>query len=493
MSGRAATTIIACLVAGLLFAQNEEDALRISTLQPGGTARSNGMANAFGALGADPVSIGINPAGLALYRTSGLSLTSLLEVNNTSTKHYGITGTGTQARFAFNNVALILNTPTAEGSDWRSGTFGVIYDRKQSHHWSTSAGGDDVPSTILQGFADEANGVSYTTIEEDLPFSAGLAWSTFGIDTIQGSATSYEPFLFGPNTRQSHSIETNGATSQTAFFYSGNYLDKLYVGMSVGVAGHRFHRISTHTENNLDLGLDRMDRLTYKEDLTTSGNGFDVKVGALVRINERLRAGASFHSPQWMQLNDAYTMELQTTFRTPDNNGDYAYKAISPDGTFAYRVVTPWRTTVSAAYLAGTNGAISVDYEYADMSAMRFKPSNQLEDLYDFEIENEAIKDRFRAVHILRVGTEWRAGNWYYRAGWSMVPDAHKKNDPLHGQALKTYAAGIGYRSEHITVDLGLNYSLLQGAFFQYAPYLVKATTEERASYRTLLTIALRP
>ncbi|MBP7409840.1 MAG: hypothetical protein KA941_13865 [Flavobacteriales bacterium] len=493
MPGRTTATITAYLVAGLVLAQNEEDALRISTGQPGGTARSNGMANAFGALGADPVSISINPAGLALYRTSGLSLTSLLEVNNAATEHYGTSSAATQTRFAFNNVALILNTPSKEGSDWRSGTFGVVYDRKQSHHWSTIAGGNDVPSTILQGFADEAEGISYTTIEDDLPFSAGLAWSTFALDTIQGSATSYEPFLFGPNNRQTHSIETNGATTQTSFFCSGNYMDKLYLGMSIGVAGHRFRRTSTHTENNLDLGLDRMDRLTYKEDLTTSGNGFDVKVGALVRITERLRAGASFHSPQWMQLNDAYAMELQTTFRTPDNNGDYSYKAISPDGTFAYRVVTPWRTTASAAYLAGANGAISVDYEYADMRSMRFKPSNQLEDLYDFEIENAAIQDRFRAVHTIRVGTEWRSGNWYYRAGWSMVPDAHKKGDALHGQALKTYAAGIGYRSEHVTVDLGMNYALQQSAFFQYAPYLVRATTEERASYRTFLTIALRP
>ncbi|MBP6699281.1 MAG: aromatic hydrocarbon degradation protein, partial [Flavobacteriales bacterium] len=72
MPGRTTATITAYLVAGLVLAQNEEDALRISTGQPGGTARSNGMANAFGALGADPVSISINPAGLALYRTSGL-------------------------------------------------------------------------------------------------------------------------------------------------------------------------------------------------------------------------------------------------------------------------------------------------------------------------------------------------------------------------------------------------------------------------------------
>lgn len=57
----AATSL--AFAAGTLLAQGEEDALRTSTLRPGGTARSNGMANAFGAVGADPGSFSINPAG----------------------------------------------------------------------------------------------------------------------------------------------------------------------------------------------------------------------------------------------------------------------------------------------------------------------------------------------------------------------------------------------------------------------------------------------
>ncbi len=490
---RSALTVTMLLTAAVVLAQNEEDALRISLRQPGGTARSNGMANAFGALGADPVSIAINPAGAALYRTSSLSLTSVLEVNNSNTNHYGTSGTATQTRFAFNNLALVLNTPAEEGSDWRSGTFGVTYDRQQSHHWSTNARAANVPSTILQGFADQAEGTPYSTISDDLPFSAGLAWSAFGIDTVQGSPSSYVPFAFGPATSQVHVVETSGASSRTSFFYSGNYMDRLYVGMSVGITGHRFHRTSNHSENNLDLRLDQMDKVTYSEDLTTTGNGFDLNVGALVRVNDRVRAGLAFQSPQWMQLNDAYTMQLNTTFRTPDNNGAYAYEASSPEGAFYYRVTTPWRTAASIAYLAGSNGAVNIDYEYADMRTMRFRTANQLEDLYDFQVENDAIRERFRAVHTLRVGTEWRLGDWYYRAGWSMTPDAHDKSDALYGQPLKTYAMGIGYRSEHITVDLGANYSTQQSAFFQYAPYLVRSTTDDRASYRTFLTIALRP
>ena len=93
----------------------------------------------------------------------------------------------------------------------------------------------------------------------------------------------------------------------------------------------------------------------------------------------------------------------------------------------------------------------------------------------------------------MRVGTEWRAGDMYYRAGWGFVPDAYKSTDPLHAGAQKTYSAGIGYRSEHLTIDLGLNYVLQSTRFFPYSPDLVQAVNEERASYRTFLTFALRP
>ena len=269
-------------------------------------------------------------------------------------------------------------------------------------------------------------------------------------------------------------------------------MDKLYLGMSLGLNGHRFNRVTRHTEDSEDPTTD-LRQVVYREDLTTTGNGIDIKLGALVRITDRVRAGAAIMSPQWMRLNDAYSMQVRTLFSTPDQDGNYDYEATSPDGTYAYRVNTPWRATASLAYLAGKNGAVSLDYEYADMRTMRFRPSNQLDDDYDFSSENDAIKDRFRQVHTLRVGTEWRMGNWYYRGGWSFTQDPYQVNDPQSGQALKTYAAGLGYRGEHLSVDLGANYTTQRSNFYQYAPYLVNATTVERTGLSTFLTFAFRP
>jgi hypothetical protein len=206
---RAAQLICALAILPHAHAQNEEDALRIGTLMPGGTGRSAGMANAFGAVGADPASIGINPAGFGLYRTSELSLTPLVEVNDAKATTYGTATGDTQTRFAIGNLALILNTPS-NGGDWRSGTFGVVMDRQQSHNRRVQANGTRVPSTFLESLAIDAEGIGNDAVHDALPFTSGLAWETFAINPLDPDdslGTSYLPAIpFGELTDQEHSM-----------------------------------------------------------------------------------------------------------------------------------------------------------------------------------------------------------------------------------------------------------------------------------------------
>ena len=53
-----------------LFAQGEVDALRFSREDLYGTARAMSMGGAFGALGGDLTGVSVNPAGIAVYRSS---------------------------------------------------------------------------------------------------------------------------------------------------------------------------------------------------------------------------------------------------------------------------------------------------------------------------------------------------------------------------------------------------------------------------------------
>lgn len=492
---RVAIALVGLLFVPALLAQNEVDALRISTSTPGGTGRSTGLANAFGALGADPVAAGINPAGFGLYRTSELSVTPMVEVNGVTSTAYGTQAVDSKTTFVMNNLALILNNPS-KGGDWRSGTFGVVYDRQQSNNWRTASNAENVPSTFLEGMALDADGIRSDELFDALPFTAGLAWETYAINLADPNdtlGTTYYPAIpFGSLTTQVHTVQSKGASANTTFFYSGNYMDRVYLGLSLGLASHRLSRTTTHSETSEDGSLD-LENATWTEDLSTTGNGVNVKVGVIGRITDRFRMGLAYHSPQWMQLTDAYVTSMATQFRTPDAFGTSRYIADSPESIFGYQVNTPWRLVGSAAYVAGDHGLVSVDYEYHDPRGARFRPADEFVNSYDFQSENTAIVASFTPVHTVRAGTEWRFSNWYYRLGWSIVTNPYKTTDSRRGDALKNYAAGIGYRTDHLAVDLGMNHALQQSSTYPYYPDLVEATVEDRRSTRFILTVSLRP
>lgn len=482
------------------WGQSEEDVLRISDIAPGGTARSNGLANAFGAVGADMSAVSINPGALGLYRISELSLTPILEVNDASSLYYGDRTSDERTRFAFSSLALAINSPSESDGDWRSSTYGITFDRQATHNWRRAARADVVPSTILQSFVNEANGSAGADLISYFPFTSGLAWDTYGInpsylldgngDTIPNMYESAIPF--GSDVNQEHTIESTGSATNTAFFYSGNYRDQLYIGAALGIVGHRYKRSTVHKETSLNEDLDLRD-LSYREELNATGTGVDLKVGIVGRVTERFRLGLSFHSPQWFQMNEVYTTKMRTGFRTPDSQGTSSYSSNSPDGIFSYRVNTPWRGVASAAYVIGSFGIVSMDYTYANFSKARFRRSSSLADDYNFAAENTIINNSFRAVQGLRVGTEWRHNNWYYRMGWGFAPDAYRKEQTRHSESTKTYAGGIGYRTDHFGLDLAVNYIQGGTTFYQYDPSTVEATVEDRRTVRTMVTLSFRP
>lgn len=71
-----------------LSAQGEVDALRFSREDLYGTARSMAMGGAFGALGGDLTGVNINPAGIAVYRSSEVVGTVNLSIEGSSVGNY---------------------------------------------------------------------------------------------------------------------------------------------------------------------------------------------------------------------------------------------------------------------------------------------------------------------------------------------------------------------------------------------------------------------
>ena len=489
----AATLLLFAFGTSHLRAQNETDALRLSNTLPGGTARSWALGGAMGAVGADPGSATTNPAGFGLYNTSEISFTPQFEVNTAKSLYYGSSATDTDNRFSFNNLSLILSYPSEKGGDWRGGVFGVSFDRQASFHWDEHAVGTDIPSSILDKFVNDANGTAPSGLQNAFPFGANLAYEAYGINPLDTVSNTYSSAIpSGTNVDQDQRISSAGRVNNTSFFYAANYKDKLYIGGSLGVAGVRFERETTHGETVPAPGTDIKD-LSYTERLLTSGSGVNLKLGVIGRVAPALRLGLAFHSPTWLQLSDAYNYTMRTGFNTADANGNTSYSQDSPDGSFTYRIRTPWSVLASAAYVAGKHGLISVDYQYTDFRQMKLNKSLDGLDDYSFSAENTAVQDDFKGTHSLRVGTEWRSGGWYFRGGAGIWPDPYVDADARQGTAYMRYSAGVGYRTKHVSIDLTGVYGTREANYFQYDPSLVQATNTTLTDSRGMVTFAYRP
>jgi len=73
------------------LAQSDIDALRYSSLTPGGTARALAIGGSFGAIGADFSTLSTNPAGLGGYRSGSLMFSPVLNLNTASSEFGGNT------------------------------------------------------------------------------------------------------------------------------------------------------------------------------------------------------------------------------------------------------------------------------------------------------------------------------------------------------------------------------------------------------------------
>ena len=71
------------------IAQNDIDAMRYSQLTFGGTARFASMAGSMGALGGDISTLSFNPAGLAIFRKTEITITPSIFSQTTSSTYNG--------------------------------------------------------------------------------------------------------------------------------------------------------------------------------------------------------------------------------------------------------------------------------------------------------------------------------------------------------------------------------------------------------------------
>ncbi len=464
---RNAVLILLCYWAPIhAIGQNEIEALRYSMITPsGGSARFMATGGAFGAIGADISCLHYNPAGMARYRYSEMTMSVGAISHEAQTFYLGNARENSTFRMNFNNFGFVgaIRTKGNEFSKWKRLTFGFSYSKTADFHENFLIAGRESPSSLLDVFVSQATGISEQNLQVEYPFTADLAYQTYAMDPnpLTGG---YVHRFDGETVDQTKVVERTGRMSENAISFGGNYNDKIYLGASLGITGIRFREEGRYIENtNQSDSIVDMIEYRYDDELITNGTGINLKVGIIASPLDWLRLGLAAHTPTSNLISDRYAVDMLSYWWDGTSEG-----WSSPTGTFDYVLRTPGRLIGSVALIFRKYGLISLDYEYVDYSKARIRTPRFVQVSYNFSAENAAVQNVYDAVSNIRVGAEVRIKEKLaLRAGLAMYGSPFRGSNTATRQII---SGGLGYRWKIFFADLSVSNMLLDEQYYLYDP-----------------------
>ncbi len=452
---------LSLLIGSNIFAQNENDALRYSQMGFSGTARSNAVGGAFGAVGADFSSLSINPAGMAIYKKSEISFTPALYYTKNINSFNGSDAEDYKYSMNLSNFGMVFSAPLnhieSDKPKWKSIQFGFGFNKLANFNNNISIegnniNGNNIKSSIADIFIDKANGISPSNLNS---YDTYLAYDCYIINP--DSNNNYTSDLQNADLIQRKTMNTKGGMNEWAFSFSGNYNDVLYIGATLGLVGITYKENSQYEEVDRFDSLKYFNNMTIKDNLSTDGSGINLKLGILAQPLKFMRVGAAIHTPTFFyKVEDHYSRtfsaDIDSTFR----------EFTTDDLVFKYELNTPLRLLGNIAFLINKSGFVSIDYEYTDYSTARMRAND-----YTFSQENKNIKSMFTKTHNIRGGIEYNLAPIILRAGYAynMTPF---KSENLNSYQRNVISGGFGFRSSKYFVDFTYAYSKSEGKYYLY-------------------------
>ncbi len=457
------------LIAGVLFAQNEVDALRYSYLIPGGTARYNGMAGSFGALGADASTLMFNPAGMGVYRTSDFTFSPAFVITSTDADYLGNVTDDYDFNFNINNFSYIAAIKTNRDEGLKSLNLGFSYNRLNNLHENILIHGTNNINSMTDWFASKANGYKYDQLDG---FYTNLAWEGYLIDpeASDTTGTQYVSAYHGQyGQTQKQYISKSGYQGEYNFALAANIENKIFLGASLGLQSVRYKEVKLLEEvDDKDL-INDFKSFSFKEALDTKGSGLNFKFGILFAPIDWVRVGASVHTPTFYSLRDNYFTSIKSSFNTASKS-----KNINSEyGTFNYELTSPFRANASLGFVIAKQALLNIDYEYVDYSMARLRSND-----YAFFSENNNVRDEYKAGNNIRLGVEYKYGLVYFRGGGAYYDSPYKSSLINKNAYTLVYSGGIGVRNDFMYFDISYSYINNNNYYFMYEGYVDSPATE---------------
>ena len=463
----AITLMLATVAAG---AQTMYDALTFSQNNYYGTARSIGMGNAMTAVGGDLGSIGINPAGSAVYNYSQFTLSPNLTVStmNASYSAYPVNGSDVFSneqvrkltRFSMPNIGATFNLQTGNDRGLVAVTYGFVVNGTNNFTNQMFAGGQNDKTSYISSMAVNSDGFdidflngyrnaagveiddwshayynaddrglwapwntitnaqagaigTYGNVDDPSYYwryiAATEGFNNTGDKDADGNYI-YDIFLGGP-LNQSYGRRVTGSKYDALVNVGLNFNDRFFIGANFGLTNIDYNYDEYFEEaavDPADFKIDYEDATTYFTDYRTRYSYTAQGTGVYGKIG--------FIALPFDGLRVGAAIQSPTSTQINEHwrhstevhyeNSSYDGSATSPEGEYSYSLRSPYRVNAGLAYTFFGMAMISADYEMTDYSTMRFK---DIENAGDAFIDvNREIRECMGKSHMVRLGAEFK-------------------------------------------------------------------------------------
>ena len=509
--------ILPLFLAGVsAFGQGWQDAYLFSQNEYGGTARSAALGNAVTALGGDPGTIGINPAGSSVASYSQFMFTSGLSIANTwsegtiaegdvSAVGYGDQVSNTYTRFKVPNAGMIINFDTGRRHGLKRTSVGFVMNSTGDYTHRMIGEGVNSNNSFGSFLASYADGFSTNVMANESwnyvgdlsrmpPWIAMTAYRSGMISGVTGADGAYIAltevldddgnFRLAAPVYQKYGRKTNGYKNDWVMNFSANWDDKFFLGGNVGITSVHYNMLEFWEEapeveeefpaiSFSDGTTTRFQSTLMKRRFVLDGSGLYAKVGFIWVPIQGIRFGGAIQTPTVMNITEKYGYSGQTFLAGVNREA-----VNSQEDYWGYDMVYPFRYNFGAAFTFGNLAILSADYEGVNYSHSRFSASTDDEfGGYDdsmFNGQNQDIKAILGMSHSLRVGVELKPmPGIAIRTGYNYITSGIKDGSE---DAKQIVSFGLGYSSTgSFYADCSLRFRFLPDEYlipyyYYYAP-----------------------
>lgn len=454
--------VFAFLSSSTIAQDYEADILRFSANNYAGSARFIAAGGAFSSIGADMSNFAYNPAGIGMYRSSVAQFSAGLNFVTNSSSYLDETTSDFKLNASIPSLGFVFasNKPSKNGL-FRGTTVGFAFNRLGEYNSSEKITGlnTNPGSSISWNWANEMSEVyngefTNETSVDQVSFNTYTGFYGF-LANFDSSVLDYTSPVVD-SIQQTRFVDAQGGKNEILVALGTNYLDKLYIGASVGIPLVNYRRESRFIEEdaaNSEVNT-FFNEFELKEEYKTEGLGFNFKLGLLYKVNRWFRWGVGFQTPERVSLTERYSSNLISDLDFDDFNIE------SGEGVFQYRIRLPWRANTGVSFFFKEKGFFSLDYEAIGFNSMRYTFENDFREVSDNI--NANLKAKYSVGHNLRAGFEGVIKKFRVRAGYNYNSSPIRKEFQVQNFNYSRHiiSGGFGMVFDRVALDLAYQHKV---------------------------------